>query len=124
MMPYFFFRRTQLGGYVSFTQEKRKIKPFARWFQRQLMWLCGVRQKVFHKDCDPKDIDGFLSQGENDADSDADSGDSSSHITVSGEDMTDGEYSDESGDEDSGRQQKSIYFYAAFGTDMAAALWL
>jgi hypothetical protein len=33
------------------------------------MWLCGIVHKVFNKDCEPKGIYGFLSQGENDVDS-------------------------------------------------------
>jgi hypothetical protein len=54
LMKSLFFRRTQLGVFVSTTEERSKLRPLARWVQRLLMWLYGERDKGFA--CDSEDI--------------------------------------------------------------------
>jgi hypothetical protein len=68
MMTSFFFCRSQLGGFTSVGQENSKLRPLARWFQRRLIWMCGLGTKVFDKKCDEKEIYEFISQGENESD--------------------------------------------------------
>jgi hypothetical protein len=49
MITLFSPRWTPIGGFVSVSQERNKLKPLARWFQYRLMWLCGMGEKVFCK---------------------------------------------------------------------------
>jgi hypothetical protein len=115
MMTSFSFYRTQLGGFVSVSQEISKLKPLVHGFQRRLMWLCGIGHKVFDKNYDQY-IEGFVSQGEEySSGSDGDINDSSDSSNGGGE------YSE---DEEDAHQDDSIAFDADFGCDSPAALWL
>jgi hypothetical protein len=44
----FFFRRTQRGGFDSEIDDKTKLVPIARWFQRRMMHVSGTTEKIFN----------------------------------------------------------------------------
>jgi hypothetical protein len=43
----FFFKRTQIGGFVVDGIDKSKLWPIARWLQRRLMWITGHAATMF-----------------------------------------------------------------------------
>jgi hypothetical protein len=43
----FFFKRTQMGGFVVDGINKSKMWPIARWLQRHLMWISGHDSTMF-----------------------------------------------------------------------------